>query len=313
MKCRNLHLLFSLMFWCATIFAGESEEEKESFYEQLNRAVIRLEHAEVVQREKAKAPIVRNVPDGTAFFVIHNKELYVISARHVVEKPYDLHARVQSRKKKTEEIEVILLELPRTAWIYHDNFGDTETHFVDVAVIKIPLIEDRTIKAFRYEPKDSKEHDKNQLPLEDPSPPNPILVFGFPSDVGFQLLEQMPLGRLGVISMRTDKKFLKINANKLAEERCCLIDARMFPGNSGSPVINQPRFTDSKPKLLGLVIATNRKLDFGIIEPVSRIREALGLARDKTKSGHWKLIPKTEAQPVPEPHAGINPAAEPHR
>jgi len=300
MKCCQLLLLVALMFSCVTGYAGENKKKTESFYSQLNRAIIRLEHVEVVQREREAEPIVRNIADGTAFFVTESKQLYVISSRHVVEKPYDLHSRVQCRNKKTQQNEVILLELPRTAWIYHDNVGDANTYFVDVAVMKIPWIDDRSIKSFRYESKGSKDKDKNQLPFEDPEPPHPILVFGFPADVGFQLLEQMPLGRLGIISMRTEKKFLKINAKKLAEEKCCLIDARMFPGNSGSPVINQPRLTDSKPRLLGLVIASNKALDFGVIEPVSRIRETLDLARDKSKSGHWKLIPIAKVEPSTE-------------
>ena len=155
--------------------------------------------------------------------------------------------------------------------------------------MKIPWIKDRSIKAFRYEPKDSKNHDRNQLPYDDPDPPHPILVFGFPSDVGFQLMEQKSLGRFGVISMKTEKEFLKLKG-KYIDERCSLIDARMFPGNSGSPVMNQPRLGDSKPNLLGLVIATNATLDFGIIEPVSRISEVLEEAKSMQASGQWKLI-----------------------
>jgi len=298
MKSYHLLIVLSIILICVTVCAGQNEKEKESLYAQLNRAVIRLEHFEVVHQEKATAPIIRIDADGTAFFIRSMNALYVVSARHVVEKKYDLHARVQCRNKKTKENEVFLLELPRTEWVYHDNVGDAETRFVDVAVKKIPFIKDHSIKCFRYEPKDSNDHDKNQLPLEDPDPPQPILVFGFPEDVGFRLLEQKPLGRLGIISMKTGKKFLKLDSKKFAEERCCLIDASMFPGNSGSPVMNQPRITDSKARLLGLVIATNTRLDFGIIEPVSRIRETLDLARDKPKSGHWKRNPKTRVQSV---------------
>lgn len=300
MKSYHLLIILSLILICVTVCTGQNEKEKESLYAQLNRAVIRLEHFEVVHQEKATAPIRRIKPDGTAFFVLSEKKLYVVSARHVVEKKYDLHARVQCRNRKTLKNEVFLLELPRTKWVYHDNVGDAETSFVDVAVMKIPFIKDHSIKYFRYEPKDSNDHDKNQLPLEDPEPPQPILVFGFPSNIGFKLLEQIPMGRSGIISMRTGKKFLKIDSKKFVEEQCCIIDASMFPGNSGSPVMNQRSIFNSKPRLLGLLIASNAALDFGIIEPISRIRETLDLARDKPKSGHWKRIPKTRVQPVNE-------------
>ena len=301
MKYCHLLFLVVLMFRCVTGLAGENEKEKESLYIQLNRAIIRLEHTETVQQEGSTNVIKRNVPDGTAFFVAGSNDLYVVSARHVVEKPHDLHARVQSKNRKTGEIEVISLELPRNGWVYHDNVGDADTRFVDVAVMKIPWIKDRSIKKFRYESKSSKDHDKSQLPFEDPEPPRPILVFGFPADVGFELLKQRPFCRLGVISMKTGKEFLKLSDGKFAEQRCCLIDAQMFGGNSGSPVMNQPRFTDSKPQLLGLVIAASNTLDFGVIEPVSRIRETLDMAKDKPGLGRWKRLPQQKKAETTNP------------
>ena len=300
MKSSELLFLLSIVLVCVSLCAGRDEKEKESFYAQLSRAIIRLEHFEKTQRKKSAQILVKNVSDGTAFFIGSVNSLYVVTARHVVEKPYDLHARVQCRNRKTLKNEVFLLELPRHKWVYHNNIGDEDTRFVDVAVMKIPLIKEHSINCFRYELKDSNDYDKNQLPLGDPEPPQPILVFGFPRKIGFTLLEQIPIGRSGIISMRTGKKFLKIDSNKFVEERCCIIDASMFPGNSGSPVMNQQRIFDLKPRLLGLVIAANDKLDFGIIEPVSRIRETLDLARDKSVSGHWKLILKTKVNPVHE-------------
>ena len=268
-------------------------EEKEPLYQQLCRAVIRLEHVELAQQDGK--PVIKYTPDGTAFFVQSGDDLYVVSARHVVEKSHHLQSRVESKNRETGQPEVVLLELPRERWTFHSDQGDSDTRYVDVAVMKIPWIKDRSIKAFRYEPKDSKDHEKNQLRPEDPTPPDSILVFGFPADVGFQLLEQRPLARLGVVSMVTGKEFLKWE-NKFAEQRCCLIDARMFSGNSGSPVMNKQDITDPKPALFGLVIATNPGLDFGVMEPVSRIRETLDLARPTEKAGHWKIIPGKKAE-----------------
>jgi len=81
--------------------------EKEDFYSQINRAVIRLEHFETVQKEGSPNVIMQNKPDGTAFFVQSEGSLFVVSARHVVEQSYDLHARVEclhrnSGKKEQE-------------------------------------------------------------------------------------------------------------------------------------------------------------------------------------------------------------------
>ena len=289
LKIKSIKFVILIICLIPATLSYADEKEKEPLYDQLNRAIIRLEHIERTIQEGSKEIITKNVPDGTAFFVYNDKSLFLVSARHVVENPYDLHARVQSMNRETEKMEIILLTLPRSDWIYHNNSGDNDTNYVDVATMKINWIKDRSVKYFRYEPKGSENYNKNQLPYEDPDPPDPILVFGFPANVGFELMEQKPLGRFGVISMKTEKEFLKLKG-KYIEEKCCLIDARMFPGNSGSPVINQPRLGASKIKLLGLVIATNTALDFGIIEPVSRIRESLELAKDMKASGGWKLI-----------------------
>ena len=191
-------------------------DDKQPFYQQICRAVVRLEHIQLAQH-KGK-PAIQYTPQGTAFFVAHSNELYIVSARHVVEKPHDLQARVESLNNQTKQPEVILLELSREEWVFHENEGDKDTRYVDVAVMKIDWIKDRSIKYFRYEPKGSKDHNKNQLPLEDSNPPQPILVFGFPGDVGFRLLEQRPLGRLGIVSMKTNKEFLQWEG-KFAEER----------------------------------------------------------------------------------------------
>jgi len=272
-------------------------EEEEDLYSQLNRAVIRLEHFEAIQQEGSPNVITQNKSDGTAFFVHRGGSLFVVSARHVVEQPYDLHARVECLNTTTGQKEVILLKLPRNRWIFHPDNGDKDTHFVDVASMRIRWIRDRTIKHFTYEPPGIENKDNNQLPLEDPVPPRRILVFGFPLDIGFQLLEQRPFGRAGIIAMRTGKRFLKMNmkgADKFAEERCYVIDAEAFPGNSGSPVLNEPSLTDSKLQLLGLLSGANPNMGFAVVEPVSRIREVLDLARDQKDEEieYWSSINK---------------------
>ncbi|HHT9113104.1 MAG: trypsin-like peptidase domain-containing protein [Planctomycetes bacterium] len=286
-----MNKILAMAILCIVTLAPLAQaDEKEDFYSQINRAVIRLEHFEAIQQKGSTNVITQNIPDGTAVFIASSNVLYVVTVRHVVEKPYDLHARVQCKNEKRGEQEVILLELPRDKWTYHENNGDQNTDYVDVAVMKIFWIQDRSIKNFRYEPKGSKDHDKNQLPMEDANPPQAILVFGFPADLGFQLLEQKPMGRFGIVSMKTGKEFLKLESGKFAEERCYLVDARLFGGNSGSPVMNQMTITDAAPRLLGLIKAANANLDFAVMEPVSRIRETLDLAKDKPMSGNWKVV-----------------------
>lgn len=292
----NIIMSTVLLALCLVPYSAIAKET-EDFYSQLSRAIIRLEHTETIQKEGSPNVITQNKPDGTAFFVKSEGILFVVSARHVVEQSYDLHARVACLNVKSGKKEVIFLKLPRTRWIFHTTKGDKNTHYVDVAAMRIRWIKERSIKHFTYELPDSENKDKNQLPTEDPSPPRKILVFGFPLDIGFQLLEQRPFGRAGIIAMRTGKKFLKMKlgkVNKFAEERCFVIDAEAFSGNSGSPVLNQTSITDSKLQLLGLLIASNQSMDFGVVEPVSRIREVLDQAKKQKDEDieYWSLIKK---------------------
>jgi len=262
--------------------AKEQTEEKEDLYSQLNRAVIRLEHSEKTKEKDSDQIISIDKPNGTAFFVRSGEDLFIVTARHVVEKDYNLQARVQCKNIKTGNNEVILLKLERKRWVFHPQDESGDTRYVDVSAMKIPWIKDREIKAFRYELPNSENSNKNQLLFEDPLPPESILIFGFPLDIGFELIEQKPLGRLGIISMVAGNKFLKLD-NKFIEEKAILIDSKIFPGNSGSPVIRQLFPLASKIQLLGLVIAQNMKMDYAIIEPVSRIRETIDLAKKESK------------------------------
>jgi len=279
-------LFFTFLFFVPIhpINAEEQAKDKEPFYLQLSRAIIRLEHYVDLKFEGSNQIKEKNYPDGTAFFVKGGtklgRKLFVVTARHVTEKHYNLHARVQCMNKKTGKMEVVLLKLPRDRWIYHPAKVDKDTHYVDVAAMRITMLRDYGLVVFGYWP-ESEESEENQLPYKDPDPPQAILTFGFPGDIGFELSEQRPFGRLGIVAMRTGKKFLKFKG-KFVDERAYIADVEAFPGNSGSPVINQISPFDRQIKLLGLLIASNIPMDFAIIEPVSRIRETLEEAKKQS-------------------------------
>ena len=290
---KKFFLSFSLIFiFLGTLPVAEcQQEEKESFYSKSNRLILRLEHSERTSVEGSDHFIERSKPDGTAFFVQWNDELYVVTARHVAEKRYDLRAKVWSKLINSGEIKMVLLHLPKNRWVYHPAQGDAETRSVDVAAMKINWLQGHQVMTFLYEGDGPKEGKGNQLSFQDPEPPQPVLVFGFPSEIGFELTEQKPLGRLGIISMVAGKKFIKMEG-KFLEERACLIDIQAFPGNSGSPVINQFDPSRASPvKLLGVLFGTNPKRHYAVIEPVSRIRETLEIARRQSLEGlsFWSL------------------------
>jgi hypothetical protein len=290
---RKFFLSFSLLFiLLGTLTVAEcQQEEKESFYSKSNRLILRLEHSERSSAERADHSIARSKPDGTAFFVQWNDELYVVTAGHVAEKKYDLRAKVWSKLVDSGETKAVFLHLPKNRWVYHPDRGDAETRSVDVAAMKISWLQGHQVMTFLYAEEGKKEGKGNQLSFQDPEPPQPVLVFGFPSEIGFELTEQKPLGRMGIISMVAGKKFIKMEG-KFLEERACLIDIPAFPGNSGSPVINQFDPTTPSPvRLLGVLFGTNPKRHYAIIEPVSRIRETLEIARRQSLEGlsFWSL------------------------
>lgn len=264
------------------IFLNVEQSFAESLYSQLNRNVIRLEHYEQVKLEGSNEIITRNIPDGTGFFVGTNgvdNSLYVVTARHVAELPYDLHARVHCIKTTTGKHENILLRLKRSRWIYHPSSGDESARAVDVAVMRLSFPRDREVISFK--------HDQNNvmagnIPKEDPEPPQPVLVFGFPGDIGFELKEQRPIGRFGIISIVAGDRFLRYSDGKYFDKKTYLVDSSIFPGNSGSPVINQVLpILDERIKLLGLVSASNVGMKYAIVEPVSRILEAIEKAKNQ--------------------------------
>jgi len=129
-------------------------------------------------------------------------------------------------------------------------------------------------------------------------PPDQIIIFGFPVDLGFTLKEQRPMTRVDVVSMTSDDQFISIDqpdgSHKLLPKGAYLVDARMFPGNSGGPVVVTNPFNPLR--LGGLVSATNRTLDYGIVTPVSQIVETLERAKGSTAAGDWVLLAQTGAK-----------------
>jgi hypothetical protein len=99
------------------------------------------------------------------------------------------------------------------------------------------------------------------------------LVFGFPGDLGFELAEQRPMARLGVIAMVAGESFLKARG-EFQDADVRLIDAPIFGGNSGSPVFRYRPLGGLAP-LLGLVTHTNIQLDYAVMEPVWRIAQTV--------------------------------------
>src|SRR5262245_9815776 len=146
--------------------------------------------------------------------------------------------------------------------------------------MKLPENKDWGAIAFRYCQKDCPQKEYNQLGMDDIGPPAQVVVLGFPANIGLRLKEPRPMARHGVVALKTNEEFIEVSG-KYFESRAFLIEAAMFPGNSGGPVIQLP-LIGANLYLVGLISASNPSLTYAVVTPVSRIREVLDLAKDKT-------------------------------
>ncbi len=278
----------------------------ESFYDQVTRGVVRLEHYDIVERSGSDVTEYVGHSDGTGFFLLFGRELYLATARHITENEYDLQARVTVQKRGIDDNEVIDLRIPHAAWVAHPRgvgvgAGGVRVAAVDVAVAKVPWPKDRMVKAVGYCPSPCSSGVINQFAQKDPEPPTIALVFGFPLDLGFKLAEQRPMARMGVIAMVAGESFLQ-SEGVFVEERVRLVDAEMFPGNSGSPMFSYPIGGQSF-ELLGLITGSNESFDYAVAEPVSRIAETLEVAATATvaKGASWHPLDSADGFPRMSP------------
>ena len=250
----------------------ESQEQKPSFYQQIVRGVFRLEHQD---------PTTGQVDTATAFFVRATEGLYVVTAGHNARSGFDWQGQVVMRNKKTGATKVWKLNLPHSRWVLHPDIGNARRHPVDVAAMKIPMQArsheegEMETAAFAYCAESCPQGEYNQLE-SDPEPPLQVIVFGFPGHLGLQLREPRPMGRQGMVALTAGEEFVLVDG-RYAEEKAFLIDIKMFPGNSGSPVISLNALR-GKVNLAGLVIST-RPFDYAVAEPVSPIKQVVDLAR----------------------------------
>jgi hypothetical protein len=273
------------LLFCNPALSISAEQKPLPFYSQVQSGVVRLEHYEVIQKEGQGEPSRRTVPDGTGFFVHDVQHCYIVTAGHVARQDYDLHGAVPLNQTATGKVEVWDLILPRSHWLFHREKGSATTHPVDVAVMKIAETPGWEKKAFSYCPVKCREKEYNQLE-QHAEPPDEVVIFGFPLDIGLKLKEPRPMGRRGTVALQANEEFI-IMENKFVERQGYLVEAKMFPGNSGSPVIKMPLLS-GKLYLVGLVMGSNPNLDYAVVEPVSRIQEVLDIAKTSQRMGSWR-------------------------
>lgn len=278
---------FILSMLICDVFAN-SHKDKDTFYEQLTRAVVRLEEHRSICTPGMDWSYEQNVPVGTAFFVIDKyngiSRFFVVTARHVIEKRADLFARVRIDSTSNK---YVILNLPRGLWVFNQSQTKKGYLPVDVAVMQIQPT--KFIKTFRHCEKDEdcgtdkkNKQKKNQL-KKSPNVMDRAIFFGFPGgDVSKESLE--PFARAGVVAYTAFNPDFRIGGKLVPDDSIYYIDSPSFPGNSGGPVLREPLPLKGGVYLWGLVTGRNMVgRDYTIVTRPEKIVQTIQQARQISK------------------------------
>jgi hypothetical protein len=255
------------------------------------------------------SPVYRaGIPFGSGFLVSWKNDLFIVTARHVVEADNDLIGIVRVKNKKNDCIERYKIKLQKGCWIFHPEEGNNNTHYVDVAIMKINWLEGFEIKTFDYDKDFLDEKILNDVLINRGiEKPYLLNVYWWTTDIGDTRLDpSRPISIPTDLSMKAHKLSLKKNNTIINfEENAIFCRGDAYHGNSGGPVIDMMPWDKPKRKLLGLVIATDidnfvnwkgsKPAGLIVIEPITRIKEVLYIARDyknNFKNDNWSLLYK---------------------
>ena len=285
-----------------------AKSAKETFYEQLTRAVVRIEEHQSICTPGREWSIERDVLVGTAFFVRdrlpdksgqEDNRFFIVTARHVVENHSDLFARIKTNPDSNRQA---ILLLPRELWVFHPSRTKPGKFPIDVAVMQISI--KPFVKYFLHCDEDENPegcglNKTTQKPLKNqvadpPSVMQRAIFFGFPEREVQRSLE--PFARSGIVAYTSPNPSLRISGKHVADELVFYVDAPSFPGNSGGPVLQELLPLQSKVRLWGLVTGSSASgRDYAIITSVDRIHETIVFARSRAalnKQG-WVQKPPT--------------------
>ena len=289
-----------LLFFCG-LEVGAQEATKELLYQQIAHAAIRLEEHQSICVPGRDWSVEGNVTIGTGFFVQDRlpgtAELFLVTARHVVENHADLFARVATGESGHD---AAVLLLPRKLWVFHPGPNPKGTFPIDVAVMRVEYR--HFMKAFLHcteeenpegcgESESTGKPPLNQL-NKPPSVMERAIFFGFPgSDITKEALE--PFARAGVVAYTERNDEFRITGRLAADPDMYFVDAPAFGGNSGGPVLREPLPFRADVELRGLVTGgRSGGRDYAIITSVTRIRETLVHARSRAgrNTDGWQTV-----------------------
>jgi len=236
---------------------------------------------------------------GTGFIVKKGEWSFLVTNKHLIEGTDTAYVKF-AEETKAKEVRISGKGIP--LFLKKDNKITWKSHSdedIDIAVI--PMLRENLgrpadIAAIRY----AILLTDSMIDSIGVNEGDEILLIGFP----FTQPRDLPfyhIARKGLLALLTrDKIYIKIDG-KILHENIYLIDASVFPGDSGGPVFV---WHDKKPYLLGinfgnqfrietdtlnlldtLKVSVKQKhyIDLGLVLPADRIREVI----DSFKSEEW--------------------------
>lgn len=190
--------------------------------------------------------------------------LYLVTAAHVVREHLaaglgDLHVRVNPTSGQVKEFSVPTSPPPGSGtWFYHPDPK------IDVAAVKLNanVLEENDIEPGIFFASDQHTLDKKMLAEQGISAGDGIFVLGFPMGLSGEKRNYV-IARAGIIARMSE--MIDGASNSF------MIDANVYPGNSGGPVVLKPEAISiegtkahNKADLIGLVTSYRPYTDIAI-------------------------------------------------
>ncbi len=205
-------------------------------------------------------------------------QIYLVTAKHVVSDRENLKVRLNPSTAGAagQQFEIPSKPVPgHTTWFFHPDPA------IDVAAVRIDFNNLATAGfAVNYFAQDEHTIRRTQMPAEEIAAGDGVFVLGFPMNLAGQQRNYV-IVRQGVIA--------RISEMIDHASPSFMIDAFVFPGNSGGPVVLRPDIgsiegtkSHSKAALIGLVIQSRSYIDIAVSPQTKRARisfeENAGLA-----------------------------------
>lgn len=240
-------MYLTIILFSVCLLTGQIEASRDVPYDYLSLSVL-------VELE--------NNDTGSGFYIINKESLFFVTARHVLLKEEKEHKFIpksntailisptsEIQLKNNKEIKLDLVELYNEGCINYNNLYDAVVVKIgsrknnEINTVKGVLIKQNPGSFVSVASDILKRYEETIIG-------NEVFVFGYPTSLGIKDMPQVdfskPLLRKGII------------AGKNERTKSIILDCPVYPGNSGSPVVEcETNYEGNNPikkyRLIGLV------------------------------------------------------------